>query len=91
MNSTPDPLMPPTARFPLSPAQGRIVPVAEGPSRGGNRPFGMRFGVVPAPQELKHGKVPTQKSRTKQTAIYDDGQISGYKSDTEYYTEMDEE
>jgi len=51
----------------------------------------MRFGVVPAPQELKHGKVPTQKSRTKQTAIYDDGQISGYKSDTEYYTEMDEE
>lgn len=38
-----------------------------------------------------HSKKPTQKSKKKQTALYDDGQISGYEEDTEFYTEMDEE
>lgn len=89
MNMNPDPLMPLTARFPLSPAQGRIVPNLDSPSSGGNRPFGMRYAVKPV-EAGEHEKVPTQKSKSKQTAVYDDGQISGYKTDIEYYTEMDE-
>lgn len=90
MNMTPDPLMPLTARFPLSPAQGRIIPNPDAPSRGGNRPFGMRFAVKPI-KVGKHEKIPTQKSKSNQTAVYDDGEISGYKTDIEYYTEMDEQ
>lgn len=90
MYPNPDPFMPSTARFPLSPAQGRMIPSPEGPSMGDNRPFGMRFGVKPIQAE-KHGKKPTQKSKSKPTAITDDGQITGYKPDIEYYTEMDEE
>jgi hypothetical protein len=50
----------------------------------------MRFGVRPV-EAGKHSKRPTQKSRNKQTEITDDGQVIGVKSDTEYYTEMDEE
>lgn len=90
MNQLPDPLMPLTARFPLSPAQGRILPDQNPPSTEGNRPFGMRFGVTPI-EMGEHSKVPTQKSKSKQTAVYDDGQISGYVTDIEYYTELDEQ
>ncbi|MGH3567149.1 MAG: hypothetical protein ACRDRH_14185 [Pseudonocardia sp.] len=50
----------------------------------------MRYAVRPV-QAGQHSKRPTQKSRSKQTAITDDGQVTGYKPDIEYYVEMDEE
>ncbi|MGH3972225.1 MAG: hypothetical protein ACRDS9_02705 [Pseudonocardiaceae bacterium] len=50
----------------------------------------MRFGVRPV--ELgKHSKKPTNKTRTDQTEITDDGQVVGTKPDTVHYVEMDEE
>jgi len=50
----------------------------------------MRFGVRPV-EFGEHSKKPTQKTKSKETEIYDDGQVTGVKTDTEYYTEMDEE
>lgn len=90
MQASPDPLMPFGSRFPLSPAQGRLDPGTGGPSTGGVRPFGMDYAVRPV-QAGKHSRQPTQKSRTKQTAITNDGKIEGYQSDVEHYVEMDEE
>lgn len=87
---TPDPLMPFTSRFPLSPVQGRVEPSTVGPSGVESRPFGMRYAVRPV-EAGKHSMRPTQKSRTKQTAITKDGQVTGYEPDIEYYVEMDEE
>ncbi|MGH3702596.1 MAG: hypothetical protein ACRDQ9_06670 [Pseudonocardiaceae bacterium] len=39
----------------------------------------------------KHSKKPTQKTRTEETQITDDGKVTGAKPDTIYYVEMDEE
>ncbi|MGH3622316.1 MAG: hypothetical protein ACRDQ5_11065 [Sciscionella sp.] len=86
----PDPLMPLTSRFPLSPGAGRFVPSSERPSEPGTRPFGMRFGVRPI-EYGKHSKQPTNKTRTEATEITDDGQVVGTKPDTIHYVEMDEE
>ena len=72
MHRSSDPLMPFTSRFPLSPAQGRIEPSTAGPSGVESRPFGMRYAVRPV-EAGKHSMRPTQKSRTKQTAITKDG------------------
>lgn len=90
MHPRSDPLMPFGARFPLSPAQGRLDPGGDGPSGSAARPFGMDQAVRPV-QAGKHSKRPTQKSRTKQTAITSDGQVTGYETDVEHYVEMDEE
>ena len=51
----------------------------------------MDFAIVPPVVQARHAKRPTQKSRQEQTEITDDGQVVGYKTDTIYYTEMDEE
>jgi hypothetical protein len=85
-----DPLMPSTSRFPLSPGSGPFIASPALPSGSDTRPFGMSFGVCPF-EAGKHSKKPTQKSRSKPTEITDDGQVIGTKTDTEYYTEMDEE
>lgn len=85
-----DSLMPLTSRFPLSPGAGPFVASSEPPSGPDTRPFGMRFGVRPV-EFGEHSKKPTQKAKSKETEIYDDGQVIGVKTDTEYYTEMDEE
>ncbi len=87
---SPDPLIPLTSRFPLSPGAGPFMASSDLPSGPGTRPFGMRFGVRPV-ECGKHSKQPTQKSRSKPTEIVDDGQVVGVKTDTEYYVEMDEE
>lgn len=51
---------------------GRFMPSSEGPTGPDTRPFGLRFGVRPV--ELgKHSKQPTNKTRTDQTEITDDG------------------
>lgn len=86
-----DPLVPVTSRFPLTSNRGRVLPSSETPTGPDTRPFGMRFAVVPQMSGNGHSKRPTQKSRSKQTAITDDGQVTGYQTDVEYYTEMDEE
>jgi hypothetical protein len=85
-----DPLMPVTSRFPLSPSGGLLVPSSALPSGAATRPFGLRYAVRPV-ECGKHSKRPTQKTRTKPTKIYSDGQESGYELDTEHYVEMDEE
>ena len=88
--SSDDPLMPLASRFPLSPGAGPFVASSDLPSGPDTRPYGMRFGVRPVGAG-RHSKKPTQQSRSKQTEITDDGQVIGVKTDTEYYTEMDEE
>lgn len=70
--------------------QGRLDPSTAGPVVSGLRPFGMRYAVVPV-EAGKHSMRPTQKSRSKQTAITNDGQVTGYEPDIEHYVEMDEE
>lgn len=86
----PDPLMPFTSRFPLSPSGGRLTPSSAMPSGAATRPFGLRYAVGPV-ECGKHSKVPTNKSRTKPTKIISDGEVEGYEPDTEHYVEMDEE
>jgi hypothetical protein len=86
----PDPLMPFTSRFPLSPSGGRVIPSSALPSGSLTRPFGLRYAVRPV-ECGKHSKVPTNKTRTKPTKIINDGELEGYEPDTEHYVEMDEE
>jgi hypothetical protein len=86
----PDPLMPFTSRFPLSPSGGRVTPSSALPSGSLTRPFGLRYAIRPV-ECGKHGKVPTNKTRTKPTKIVNDGKVEGYEPDTEHYVEMDEE
>ncbi len=86
----PDPLMPVTSRFPLSPSGGQVTPSSATPSGPTTRPFGMRHAVRPV-ESGAHSKKPTNKTRTKQTQITSDGQVTGYQTDVEYYVEMDEE
>jgi hypothetical protein len=85
----PDPLMPLTSRFPLSPSGGRVTPSSALPSGPATRPFGLRYAVRPV-ECGKHSKVPTNKTRTEQTQITDDGKVKGVKPDTVHYVEMDE-
>jgi len=84
-----DPLLP--SRFPTSPSRGLVEPSAELPSGPSTRPFGMDFAVTPPMREARHGKRPTRQVKRFQTAIYDDGKVSGYKQDEEIITIMDEE
>lgn len=86
----PDPLIPFTNRFPLSPSDGRLIPSSAPPSGPPTRPFGMRYAVRPI-ECGKHSKRPTNKTRTKPTRITSDGKVTGYEPDTEHYVEMDEE
>lgn len=86
----PDPLIPFTSRFPLSPGGGRVRPSSASPSGSLTRPFGLRYAVRPVECE-KHSKRPTQKTRSKPTKIINDGKVEGYEPDTEHYVEMDEE
>jgi hypothetical protein len=85
-----DPLMPFTSRFPLSPSGGQLTPSAAVPSGPTTRPFGLRYAVRPV-ECGKHSKRPTQKTRTEETQITDDGKVTGVKPDTVHYVEMDEE
>lgn len=84
-----DPLSP--SRFPTSPSHGLVEPSSDAPSGSSTRPFGMGFAVTPPVRAAKHGKKPTREVKRFQTAIYDDGKISGYKQDEEIITIMDEE
>ncbi len=86
----PDPLVPLSSRFPLSPSGGRLMPSSALPSGPATRPFGLRYAVQPV-ECGKHSKVPTNKTRTEQTQITVDGQVVGTKPDTVHYVEMDEE
>lgn len=87
----PDPLVPMSSRFPLTSGGGRLMPgTDDAPSGQGQRPFGMSRAVRPVESD-RHSKRPTQKSRTKQTAITNDGKVEGYETDVEHYVEMDEE
>jgi len=87
----PDPLMPFTSRFPLSPSGGRVTPSSALPSGPDTRPFGLRYAVRPM-ECGAHSKKPTKKTRTKPTKITPDGQEQErYEPDTEEYVEMDEE
>lgn len=86
----PDPLMPVTSRFPLSPSGGRLTPSSALPSGAATRPFGLRYAVRPV-ECGKHSKRPTQKTRIEETQITSDGRVEGVKPDTVYYVEMDEE
>lgn len=86
----PDPLMPFTSLFPLSPAEGRVMLSSALPSGALTRPFGLRYAVRPV-ECGKHSKVPTNKTRIKPTKIISDGKVEGYEPDTEHYVEMDEE
>ena len=88
--SGPDPLMPLTSRFPLSPSGGRLTPSSVPPSGPATRPFGLRYAVRPV-ECYKHGKKPTKIPKTTPTKITSDGQGKGYEPDTEYYYELDEE
>ena len=90
MRNTPDPLVPISSRFPLTCPRGRLGSGADAPSGEGQRPFGMSRAVRPVESD-RHSKRPTQKSRTKQTAITNDGKVEGYETDVEHYVEMDEE
>lgn len=87
---TPDPLMPLTSRFPLSPSGGQVTPSSALPSGPAIRPFGLRYAVRPI-EGGKHSKVPTNKTRTEPTQITNDGKVEGVKPDTIHYVEMDEE
>jgi hypothetical protein len=86
----PDPLMPFTSRFPLSPSGGLITLSSAVPSGPDTRPFGLRYAVRPV-ECGKHSKKPTNRTRTKPTKITSDGKEPGYEPDTEHYVEMDEE
>ncbi|MPZ65357.1 MAG: hypothetical protein GEU83_07505 [Pseudonocardiaceae bacterium] len=86
----PDPLMPGTSRFLLMPSGGRVMPSSAPPSGQATRPFGLRYAVRPV-ECGKHSKRPTNKTRTEQTQITDDGRVVGVKPDTVHYVEMDEE
>lgn len=83
-------MSPTSSRFPLSPPHGVVAPSDAVPSGPSTRPFGMCFAVVPPTVSARHGKKPTRVT-VNQTAIYDDGQVSGYKPDEEIRTQMDEE
>lgn len=72
----PDPLVPVTSRFPLSPNGGLMTPSSALPSGPATRPFGMRYAVRPV-ESGAHSKKPTNKTKTKQTQITDDGQVTG--------------
>jgi hypothetical protein len=85
-----DPLMPFTSRFPLSPSGGQLTPSSAMPSGPATRPFGLRYAVWPV-ECGKHSKRPTQRTRTEETQITDDGKVTGVKPDTVHYVEMDEE
>jgi hypothetical protein len=85
-----DPLMPFTSRFPLSPSGSRLTSSLALPSGPATRPFGLRYAVRPVACG-KHSKQPTQKTRTGETQITDDGKVTGVKPDTVHYVEMDEE
>ena len=87
---TPDPLMPLTSRFPLSPSGGQVTPSSALPSGPATRPFGLRYAMRPI-EYGKHSKVPTNKTRTEPTQITSDGKVEGVKPDTIHYVEMDEE
>jgi hypothetical protein len=89
-SESPDPLMPLTSRFPLSPGAGSFVPSLALPSGPDTRPFGMRFAVRPV-EAGAHDKKPTQEPKTKETERTKDGQESGTEPDTEHYIQMDEE
>jgi hypothetical protein len=82
--------MPITSRFPLVPRNGVIASTSASPSGPTTRPFGLRYAVRPV-QCGKHSKRPTNKTRTEQTQITDDGRVVGTKPDTVHYVEMDEE
>jgi hypothetical protein len=84
-----DPLS--ASRFPMSPYRGVVMPSSETPSGPSTRPFGIGFAVTPPARETRHGKKPTREVKRFQTAIYDDGKVSGYKQDEEIITVMDEE
>lgn len=86
-----DPMSPTSSRFPLSPTRGLVEPSDAEPSGPATRPFGMGFAVVPPTVRARHGKKPTRELVKFPTAIYNDGQISGYKPDEEIRTKMDEE
>jgi hypothetical protein len=86
----PDPLVPLTSRFPLTPSGGRVTPDPAPPSGPATRPFGLRYAVRPF-ECGKHSKRPTNKTRTEQTQITDDGRVVGVRPDTVHYVEMDEE
>lgn len=85
-----DPLLPFTSRFPLSPSEGRLTPSSAVPSGPATRPFGLRYAVRPV-ECGKHSKRPTQKTRTEETQITDDGRVTGVTPDTVHYVEIDEE
>lgn len=52
----------------------------------------MGFAVVPPVRaDGKRSMKPTREVKHFQTAIYDDGQISGYEPDEEITLQMDEE
>lgn len=86
----PDPLMPLTSRFTLSPSGGQVTPSSALPSGPATRPFGLRYAVRPI-ECGKHSKVPTNKTRTEPTQITSDGKVEGVKPDIIHYVEMDEE
>ncbi|MGH3718772.1 MAG: hypothetical protein ACRDRI_08020 [Pseudonocardiaceae bacterium] len=86
----PDPLMPFTSRFPLSPSGGRLTPSSAVPSGAATRPFGLRYAVRPA-ECGKHSKKPTNKTRIEETQLTSDRKVEGVKPDTIHYVEMDEE
>jgi len=79
-----------TSRFPLSPNGGQITPSSALPSAPGTRPFGLRYAVLPV-ECGEHSKKPTSKTRTEETQITNDGQVTGVKPDTVHFVEMDEE
>jgi hypothetical protein len=90
VSGAPDPLVPFTSRFPLSPSGGRLTPSSVAPSAADTRPFGLRYAVRPA-ECGKHSKKPTNKTKTEETQITSDGKVEGVKLDTIHYVEMDEE
>lgn len=65
----PDPLIPFTSRFPLSPGGGRVRPSSASPCGSLTRPFGLRYAVRPA-ECAKHSKKPTQKNQDQANEDY---------------------
>lgn len=86
----PDPLMPFTSRFPLSPSGGQLTPSSALPSGPTTRPFGLRYAVRPV-ECGKHSKRPTSKTRIEETQITKDNQVERVEPDVIHYVEMDEE
>lgn len=75
----PDPLAPPTSRFPLAPAGGRVTISDSAPSGPTTRPFGLRFAAEPQIVECaKHEKKPTRKTVTDKTIGTRDGKENSY-------------